>query len=258
MSSNPHGALAHNNVWTAVFGNPDLLDKIVTHVTFKTLAATVLQLNRAFCNSAQQRLRCALRLLAPPFRMQPRQILESTVLHLAGRQLGDDGVSAIADACASGALAQCTTLGLAGNKIGDKGLEALSGALATGALASVTILRLDSNQIGDVGMQSFSKALAGGAMAGLTYLCLAFNPIGDAGMQAFSTALANGAMAQLQASSLLTALSPSPEAWHAHYPNPDLSFGVQYAEPLPPQEQDWRRGHDQVLGGVRRRGPMAA
>ena len=108
MSSNPHGALAHNSVWTAVFGNPDLLDKIVTHVTFKTLAATVLQLNRAVCNSAQQRLRCALRLLAPPFRMQPRQILESTVtvLHLAQRQLGDDGVSAIAGACASGAMAQ--------------------------------------------------------------------------------------------------------------------------------------------------------
>ena len=95
MSSNPHGALAHNCVWTAVFGNPDLLDKIVTHVTFKILAATVLQLNRAFCNSAQQRLRCALRLLAPPLRMQPRQILESTVLHLT-QYIGGKEISTLA------------------------------------------------------------------------------------------------------------------------------------------------------------------
>ena len=139
MSSNPHGALAHNNVWTAVFGNPDLLDKIVTHVTFKTLAATVLQLNRAFCNSAQQRLRCALRLLAPPFRMQPRQILESTVLHLAGRQLGDDGVSAIADACASGAMPQLKELYLTENQIGDTGVTALANACATGAMAQLQV-----------------------------------------------------------------------------------------------------------------------
>ena len=83
MSTQSHVALAHNSVWTAVFGNPDLLDKIVTHVTFETLAATVLQLNREFCNEAQQRLRCARLLLAPPFRMQPLQILESTVLILS-------------------------------------------------------------------------------------------------------------------------------------------------------------------------------
>ena len=104
MSTQSHVALAHNSVWTAVFGDPDLRDKIVTHVTFKTLAATVLQLNREFCNEAQQRLRCARLLLAPPFRMQPLQILESTVLILSRSGLGDDDVSAIASACTSGAM----------------------------------------------------------------------------------------------------------------------------------------------------------
>ena len=106
MSTQSHVALAHNSVWTAVFGNPDLRDKIITHVTFKTLATTVLQLNREFCNEAQQRLRCARLLLAPPFRMQPLQILESTELILLRSGLGDDDVSAVASACASGAMAQ--------------------------------------------------------------------------------------------------------------------------------------------------------
>ena len=142
MSSNPHGALAHNSVWTAVFGNPDLLDKIVTHVTFKILAATVLQLNRAFCNSAQQRLRCALRLLAPPLRMQPRQILESTVLHLAQTQLGDDGVSALAGAYASGALPKLEALYLTENTIGDAGMEAFASACASGAMAQLQVSSL--------------------------------------------------------------------------------------------------------------------
>ena len=187
MSSNPHGALAHNNVWTAVFGNPDLLDKIVTHVTFKTLAATVLQLNRAFCNSAQQRLRCALRLLAPPFRMQPRQILESTVLHLAGRQLGDDGVSAIADACASGVLASITELRLNSNLIGDVGMQSFSTALANGLLASLEKLSLYSNQIGDAGMQAFLTALAGGALPALKMLNLSGNTIGTTTKETFKS-----------------------------------------------------------------------
>ena len=143
-------ATEHNSVWTTVFGNPDLVDKIVTHVTFETLAVTVLQLNRAFCNAAQQRLRCALPLLAPPFRMQPRQILESAVLNLSGRHLGDDDVSAIASACANGAMANCRTLGLNDNQIGDVGIAAFAQAIkpvsegGNGALAQLQVSALST------------------------------------------------------------------------------------------------------------------
>lgn len=145
MSSQSHGASAHTSVWAAVFGNPDLLNKIITHITFETLAITVLQLNHGFCNAAQQRLRCALPLLAPPFRMQPRQILESSVLNLSGRNLGDDDVSALASACASGALANCRTLGLQDNQIGDVGIAAFAHAIkpvskgGSGALAQLQV-----------------------------------------------------------------------------------------------------------------------
>ena len=57
-------------------------------------------------------------------------------------------------------------------------------------------------------------------------LDLSSNNIGNAGMQALSTALAGGAMAQLQASSLLTALLPHPETWHALSPDADVLFDV--------------------------------
>ena len=60
-------------------------------------------------------------------------------LYLQFNQIGDAGVTALAQACAAGALAQCTTLVLGGNKIGDKGIEALSEALATGAMALLEV-----------------------------------------------------------------------------------------------------------------------
>jgi len=191
-------ATEHNSVWTTEFDNPDLVDKIVTHVTFETLAVTVLQLNRAFCDAAQQRLRCALPLLAPPFRMQPRQILESAILNLSGRHLGDDDVSAIASACASGALAQLKTLVLHENQIGDAGVTALAEACAGGAMAQLQELHLEINQIGDAGVTALANACAGGAMAQLKNLYLHQNQLGDAGVTALANACAGGAMASLK------------------------------------------------------------
>ena len=61
------------------------------------------------------------------------------------------------------------------------------------------------------------------------------NKIGDTGMIKFSEALAGGAMAQLTVRSLSTALISDPETWHAHSPDPDVLFGVQYAEALAQQ-----------------------
>ena len=53
------------------------------------------------------------------------------------------------------------------NQIGDAGVTALANACAGGALASLEKLYLSNTQIGDAGMQAFSTALAGGAMAQL-------------------------------------------------------------------------------------------
>jgi hypothetical protein len=89
-------------------------------------------------------------------------------------------------------------------------------------------LYLDWNEFGDGGVMALAKAAAGGAMAQLTRLDLENNQIGDEGMIKFSEACAG--MAQLQARSLPTTVSASPETWHAHSPDPDVLFGVQYAD----------------------------
>ena len=60
-------------------------------------------------------------------------------LRLAFNQIGDAGVTVLANACAGGALASCTMLVLAMNQIGDAGTEAFSGALAKGAMAHLTV-----------------------------------------------------------------------------------------------------------------------
>ena len=59
------------------------------------------------------------------------------VLGLQNNKIGDVGVTALAEVCATGALACCRTLDLRSNKIGDGGMEAFSGALATGAMAQL-------------------------------------------------------------------------------------------------------------------------
>ena len=61
------------------------------------------------------------------------------VLKLQNNKIGDVGVAALANACATGALAQCQMLFLHRNQIGDKGLVSLSGALATGAMAQLEV-----------------------------------------------------------------------------------------------------------------------
>ena len=54
-------------------------------------------------------------------------------------------MSALADACARGALDKLTSLDLNFNKIGDAGMNALAGALARGALASCQYMDLFFN-----------------------------------------------------------------------------------------------------------------
>ena len=64
------------------------------------------------------------------------------------------------------------------NQIGDPGLTSLAEACAKGALASLKELRLNINQIGDAGLASLADACAKGALAQLTVRSLptAFTP----------------------------------------------------------------------------------
>ena len=64
----------------------------------------------------------------------------------------------------------CHTQGLdlRGNQIGDAGLTALAKAVESGALASVQKLFLNSNAIGDDGITALADALGKGALDHLT------------------------------------------------------------------------------------------
>ena len=66
----------------------------------------------------------------------------SQTLLLGDNQIGDAGVTALATACAGGALPQCTFLNLRGNQIGDAGVSALASACASGALPQLKDLWL--------------------------------------------------------------------------------------------------------------------
>ena len=107
-------------------------------------------------------------------------------LSLDGNQIGDTGVTALADACAMGSMKQLTHLDLSINKISDLGLASLSEALASGALPNLKDLLLSNNQIGDSGVSALADACAKGATASLKDICLMANRISDNG---FSTLL---------------------------------------------------------------------
>ena len=72
-------------------------------------------------------------------------------LRLSLNNIGDAGLTALAKAVESGALAQLTRLELSFNSIGDAGLTALAEAIkpsagnASGALASLEMVELSGN-----------------------------------------------------------------------------------------------------------------
>ena len=66
-------------------------------------------------------------------------------LRLDSNQIGDTGVTSLANACASGALANLETLDLRHNNIGDVGCTALASAVGEGALPALTHLKIDNN-----------------------------------------------------------------------------------------------------------------
>ena len=60
-------------------------------------------------------------------------------LYLYKNQVGDTGLSALAEAVGKGALPQLKQLWLSKNKIGDVGLSALAEAVGKGALDHLTV-----------------------------------------------------------------------------------------------------------------------
>ena len=69
-------------------------------------------------------------------------------LYISRNQIGDAGVTALAEACARGALSQCTELSLWGNQIGDAGITALADACGSGAMASLMTLFVNGGPLG--------------------------------------------------------------------------------------------------------------
>jgi len=59
-------------------------------------------------------------------------------------------------------LASCQKLFLGDNQITDIGLSALASACSSGALAQLIRLDMDGNQIGDAGMTAFAGAVGKG------------------------------------------------------------------------------------------------
>ena len=68
-------------------------------------------------------------------------------LHLYKNQIGDTGLSALAEAVGEGALASCRHLILNNNHVGDIGLSALAEACASEALASLKEIMVDNKHM---------------------------------------------------------------------------------------------------------------
>jgi len=110
-------------------------------------------------------------------------------LYLAHNQIGDAGLSALAEAVGKGALAQCTYIGLSDNQIGDVGLTALASACASGALPALEELGLASNQIGDAGISYLAVTVGNGALDHLKNLYLGNNKCSQQSKDMLKTAM---------------------------------------------------------------------
>jgi hypothetical protein len=152
------------------------------------------------CNRfTRERLSSLKRLTQQPFNVKTSDVFNLTLLRLIDKQIGDQGITALASALGNGALASLKALNLSLNSIGDVGITALATALGSGALPSLEGLHLDENEIGDVGMTAFVGAVSSGA---LDHLTVCWRP---------------------------TALSPCLETPHVHSPDSEHLFDVPYA-----------------------------
>ena len=120
------------------------------------------------------------------------------------------------------------------NKISDAGLSAFAKAITPGpsgkgALDKLTTLYLTYNKITDEGFATLMPLLKkDGKLSGLTVFGVG-SGITDKGMKEFADILSMGALDHLTVCWRPTALIPCLETWHAHFPDPEVLFDVQYA-----------------------------
>ena len=139
------------------------------------------------------------------------------VLYLHANQIGDAGVTALAEACACGALPQCRQLWMQMNQIGDAGIIALAQAIkpvsegGSGAMAQLQVSWrltalvpcLETWHACSPGLTAddckvIAHLIAIGALAQCETLDLESNKIGDVGITALASACAIGALASLK------------------------------------------------------------
>ena len=94
------------------------------------------------------------------------------------------------------ALASLKELDLGENIIGDDGIKALADACASGALDNLKDLVLSNNQISDAGLSALAKAITPGpngkgALPKCTRIVLVGNPASDEAKQAVRDAISN-------------------------------------------------------------------
>ena len=108
---------------------------------------------------------------------------EATALFYSGLQWGDSEVVLLSKVLGSGALTNLSDLHLSGNQIGDAGLTALADSLSNGAV-QIRNLDLFGNQVGDPGVSALADACARGALAPGAAVFLDNNNVTQAGKQA--------------------------------------------------------------------------
>ena len=122
--------------------------------------ALIMAVDSAFRDNARARVAELLpklsRLLISPFNLKKRDLF-MTVLSLEDKDIGDGGVSVLADATACGALGSLQTLSLNNNKIGDEGAKALAPVIY--GSASVTSVRALVGVVGVDGIDAHCPLL---------------------------------------------------------------------------------------------------
>ena len=201
----------------------ELLQRIVQLVAERAprgLAIFVLldQRSRAL---AAMRLTRMKPLLTAPFRLNVQLIFSgSGTLDLCDRALRSKDMEVLGLALISGALPSLEYLFLGNNQIGDVGLSALAEAVGKGALPALQTLALSHNNIGDAGLSALAEAVGKGALPALEHLELTANQIGDVGLSALASACASGALDHLKVCWHPIALPPFPKTLHTHSPDP--------------------------------------
>ena len=193
---------AEVTTFQSVVQNKDLGAIVVSFLPLADVAIIVLCLDRNLHDIARRQIDAmwpTLRpLLEPPFSLSRCDILPKRTLTLDRKSIGDLELTALAEACTGGALAQLKELQLSRNPIGNEGASALAKAIASGALAHLAFLNLCSNRIGSSGVSALAGSFASRALAQLETLSLADNQITDGGASSLADSFAKGALALLE------------------------------------------------------------